>query len=126
LPVGIPGARTKRTLAGKAGARNTFVVSDPKGISASGPGDALLVVDVQTGFQPGGALGVTYGERVVPPLSRLLRAWRERGWTVYSSRDRHPSVDCSFAALGGPWPVHCAGGSPWLTAAAERVDREFP
>jgi nicotinamidase/pyrazinamidase len=49
-------------------------VSDPKGIAVSGPGDSLLVVDVQTDFQPGGALDVACGERVVPPLDRLFRA----------------------------------------------------
>lgn len=118
LPAGIPGARSKRTLPGKAGARDGFVVSDSKGIAMPGPGDALLVVDVQNDFLPGGALGVAHGDRVIPPLNHLLRAWHGRGWPVYLSRDWHPPGHCSFAAQGGPWPVHCVAGSPGAEFAA--------
>jgi nicotinamidase/pyrazinamidase len=80
-------------------------------MKAPGPGDALLVVDVQNDFLPGGALGITGGDAVVPPLNRLLAAWRTRGLPVYLTRDWHPSGHCSFAAQGGPWPVHCVAGS---------------
>ena len=76
-----------------------------------GPGDALLVVDVQNDFLPGGALGIAGGDAVLRPLNRLLAAWRTRGLPVYLTRDWHPPGHCSFAARGGPWPVHCVAGS---------------
>jgi nicotinamidase/pyrazinamidase len=81
-------------------------------MKAPGPGDALLVVDVQNDFLPGGALGIVGGDRIVPPLNRLLAAWRSRGLPVYLTRDWHPPGHCSFAARGGPWPVHCVAGTP--------------
>ena len=80
-----------------------------------GPGDALLVVDVQNDFLPGGALGIAGGDSVLAPLNRLLRAWRALGLPVYLTRDWHPAGHCSFAERGGPWPVHCVAG----TAGAE-------
>lgn len=76
-----------------------------------GPGDALLVVDVQIDFLPGGALGIARGDAVLAPLNRLLRAWRARGLPVYLSRDWHPPGHCSFAERGGPWPEHCIAGT---------------
>jgi nicotinamidase/pyrazinamidase len=77
-----------------------------------GPGDVLLVVDVQNDFLPGGALGIAGGDAVVTPLNRLLAAWRARGLPVYLTRDWHPPGHCSFAAQGGPWPVHCVAETP--------------
>lgn len=81
-------------------------------MQAPGPRDALLVVDVQDDFLPGGALGITGGDAIVAPINRLLEAWRSRGLPVYLSRDWHPPGHCSFAAQGGPWPEHCVAGTP--------------
>lgn len=80
-------------------------------MQAPGPGDALLVVDVQNDFLPGGALGIRGGDAIVAPINQLLAAWRARGLPVFLSRDWHPDGHCSFAAQGGPWPVHCVAGT---------------
>ncbi len=68
---------------------------------------ALVVVDVQNDFCPGGALAVERGDEVVAPLNRLIKEFLERGEPVYKSRDWHPPETKHFAAYGGTWPVHC-------------------
>jgi len=75
------------------------------------PGDALIVVDVQRDFLPGGALAVPAGDEVVEPLNRTIDAFERAGLPVFYSRDWHPSDHCSFKAQGGPWPPHCVAGS---------------
>ncbi len=75
------------------------------------PGDALIVVDVQNDFLPGGRLAVPYGDQVVPVLSRYAAAFTAAGLPVYATRDWHPSNHCSFQAQGGPWPPHCIADS---------------
>jgi nicotinamidase/pyrazinamidase len=77
-----------------------------------GHGDALLVVDMQYDFLPGGSLGVPRGDEVIASVNRLLALYRERGLPVYASRDWHPADHVSFAARGGPWPAHCVAGTP--------------
>ena len=72
-----------------------------------GKGDALLIVDLQNDFLPGGSLGVPQGDRVIDPINALIALYAERGLPVYASRDWHPDNHCSFAAKGGPWPPHC-------------------
>ena len=47
-------------------------------MQAPGPGDALLVVDVQNDFLPGGALGLRGGDAIVAPINHALAAWRRR------------------------------------------------
>jgi nicotinamidase/pyrazinamidase len=68
---------------------------------------ALLVVDVQKDFCPGGSLAVPDGDRVVPALNRHIADAIARGWPVYASRDWHPAVTSHFQAYGGEWPPHC-------------------
>jgi nicotinamidase/pyrazinamidase len=75
-------------------------------------GDALLIVDVQCDFLPGGALAVPDGDAVVPALNRALARAEETAMPVYASRDWHPPNHCSFREQGGPWPSHCVAGSP--------------
>jgi len=68
---------------------------------------ALIVVDVQNDFCPGGTLAVPHGDEVVAPLNKLIDEFLERGDPVYKSRDWHPRMTKHFAAYGGTWPVHC-------------------
>lgn len=72
-----------------------------------GVGDALVVVDVQNDFLPGGSLAVPRGDEVVPVLNRCLALFSQKSLPVYASRDWHPPDHCSFRAQGGPWPPHC-------------------
>jgi nicotinamidase/pyrazinamidase len=74
--------------------------------------DALLIVDVQADFLPGGNLGVQRGNEVVPALNRYLALAHRKGLRVFASRDWHPRDHCSFRAQGGPWPEHCVAGTP--------------
>ena len=76
------------------------------------PEDALLIIDMQRDFLPGGALGVPQGDEVLAPVNRLLRLFSKQGLPIYASRDWHPENHCSFAARGGPWPPHCVAGTP--------------
>jgi nicotinamidase/pyrazinamidase len=73
---------------------------------------ALLIVDVQNDFCPGGALAVAAGDRVVAPLNHVATRFAERGRPVYASRDWHPPDTQHFKEFGGPWPVHCLAQSP--------------
>ena len=81
------------------------------------PRDAVLIVDVQADFLPGGNLGVQRGDEVVPVLNRYLAAVRRKGVPVFASRDWHPRDHCSFLARGGRWPEHCVAGSPGAEVA---------
>lgn len=68
---------------------------------------ALIVVDVQNDFCPGGTLAVPHGDEVVAPLNELIDEFLEQGAPVYESRDWHPAKTKHFKDYGGTWPVHC-------------------
>jgi nicotinamidase/pyrazinamidase len=68
---------------------------------------ALIVVDVQNDFCPGGSLAVAHGEEVVAPLNKLMREFLDRGEPVFKTRDWHPEKTKHFQVYGGTWPVHC-------------------
>jgi nicotinamidase/pyrazinamidase len=70
-------------------------------------GDALVVVDVQIDFCPGGALPIEHGDEAVPVLNRWIDAAVDAGIPVVLSRDWHPRHHLSFSESGGQWPVHC-------------------
>lgn len=74
-------------------------------------GDALIMVDVQNDFLPGGNLGVPDGDAVLPVMNRYLELFRRTGLPIYATRDWHPENHCSFEAQGGPWPPHCIAES---------------
>ena len=73
---------------------------------------ALIVVDVQKDFCPGGALAVRDGDRVVAQANRLIDLFDGKGWPVYLTRDWHPQDHISFKGHGGPWPTHCVADTP--------------
>src|SRR5215213_4674361 len=72
-----------------------------------GSRDALVLVDVQQDFCPGGSLPIEQGHDVVPILNRWIEDAVQAGAPVFASRDWHPEEHLSFHASGGPWPAHC-------------------
>jgi len=72
-----------------------------------GPGPALLVVDIQNDFCPGGALGVPDGDAIIPRVNRMIALFERRGLPVLFTRDWHPRVTKHFKEFGGAWPAHC-------------------
>ena len=85
--------------------------------------DALIVVDVQNDFCPGGTLPVPEGDRVVPVLNEYLARAEGAGIPIFASRDWHPPHTAHFAQDGGPWPVHCVQNTP---GAAFHPDLRLP
>jgi nicotinamidase/pyrazinamidase len=85
--------------------------------------EALIVVDVQNDFCPGGALPVPEGDRVVPVLNAYLERAAPAGVRVYASRDWHPAETAHFVTGGGPWPAHCVQGT---AGAAFHPDLRLP
>jgi len=68
---------------------------------------ALLLVDVQNDFCPGGSLAVSNGDAVVPVLNAYTARFVAAGAPIYATRDWHPANHLSFVEQGGIWPVHC-------------------
>ena len=78
---------------------------DPREVLQAG--DALIVVDVQVDFCPGGSLPIERGDEVVTVLNRWIDAAAHARVPVVLSRDWHPRHHLSFRESGGEWPVHC-------------------
>ena len=74
-------------------------------------GLALLVVDVQNDFCPGGSLAVKDGDKVVPGLNKVIEAFNKSGFPIFFTRDWHPRNHISFRNQGGIWPPHCIQGT---------------
>ncbi len=74
-------------------------------------GDALVIVDVQNDFCPGGSLAVPEGDKVVPVLNRYVERFAALKGPIFASRDWHPLVTKHFQAYGGVWPPHCVQGT---------------
>jgi nicotinamidase/pyrazinamidase len=72
--------------------------------------DALVIVDFQNDFTPGGALAVPGGDTIAPRLNELAASGRFD--LVVATRDWHPVDHSSFSSRGGPWPEHCVAGTP--------------
>jgi nicotinamidase/pyrazinamidase len=74
--------------------------------------DALVIVDVQNDFCPGGALAVPHGDHVVAVLNRYAERFARRRAPIFASRDWHPARTRHFKAFGGAWPPHCVQDTP--------------
>jgi nicotinamidase/pyrazinamidase len=72
--------------------------------------EALVIVDFQNDFTPGGALAVPHGDEIAGRIEELLDSGRFD--LVVATRDWHPPDHGSFEAQGGPWPPHCVAGTP--------------
>lgn len=72
---------------------------------------ALLVVDVQNDFCPGGALAVPDGDRIIPRVNRTIELFERRRLPVLATRDWHPKITRHFKEFGGAWPPHCIQGT---------------
>jgi len=76
-----------------------------------GKTDALIIVDVQNDFCPGGALPVPEGDQVIPVLNDCIKIFTKANAGIFATRDWHPPNHISFKAQGGPWPPHCVQNS---------------
>lgn len=108
--------------------------------------NAVILVDLQNDFCPGGALAVTRGDEVVPVANALTARAKEKGWPVLATQDWHPANHGSFASqhpgrkpyemaelAGLPqvlWPDHCVQGSFGASFHAglvqSRIDKVVP
>jgi nicotinamidase/pyrazinamidase len=84
---------------------------------------ALIIVDVQNDFCPGGALAVPEGDRVVPLLNKYIRIFQAHRAPIIATRDWHPRDHISFKPFGGIWPPHCIQDTP---GAEFRHDLKLP
>ena len=76
------------------------------------PQDALVIIDLQHDFLPGGALAVAGSDALIPVCNDYVARFARRRLPVYATRDWHPANHGSFRVNGGPWPVHCVQGTP--------------
>jgi nicotinamidase/pyrazinamidase len=84
------------------------IVTEEKSLQT---GDALLVIDVQNDFLPGGSLAIPRGDEVISVLNHCLATFEAHGLPIFATRDWHPPDHCSFHVQGGSWPVHCVAGT---------------
>jgi len=76
-----------------------------------GPHDALILVDIQNDFLPGGSLAVPDGNEILPVVNKYIKIFQEKNLPVIATRDWHPVDHCSFKKSGGIWPDHCVAGT---------------
>ncbi len=69
--------------------------------------DALIIVDLQKDFCPGGALAVPEGDQIVPVVNTYIEHFQNHKGSVVATRDWHPENHVSFKEFGGIWPIHC-------------------
>lgn len=69
--------------------------------------DALIIVDMQLDFCPGGALPVPEGDKIIPNLNRYIELFEAKNLPIILTRDWHPKDHVSFKEQGGLWAKHC-------------------
>lgn len=100
-----------------------------------GSRDALIVVDMQNDFMPGGALPVQNALTIIPVINTYVNIFVNKGAMIVATRDWHPPNHISFSIRGGPWPPHCVQGTqgaefhrdlylPSSTVVISKGDRE--
>lgn len=72
---------------------------------------ALLIIDVQNDFCPGGALPVENGNLILEPVNDAIQIFKEASLPIFASRDWHPPQSRHFREQGGEWPPHCIEGT---------------
>ncbi|GJL69549.1 MAG: nicotinamidase [Nitrospirales bacterium] len=72
---------------------------------------ALLLVDLQNDFFPGGALAVPEADSLIPLINAYIKHFSRQGWPILATRDWHPANHSSFTEEQGPWPTHGVQGS---------------
>lgn len=72
---------------------------------------ALLIVDVQNDFCPGGRLAIRGAERIIPTLNKYIELFLKFNLPIFTSRDWHPKETSHFDSFGGSWPLHCVANS---------------
>ena len=72
---------------------------------------ALLLVDLQNDFFPGGALAVPEANSLIPLINAYIKHFSRQGWPILATRDWHPANHRSFTEQQGPWPAHGVQGS---------------
>ncbi|MBD3427055.1 MAG: isochorismatase family protein [Candidatus Omnitrophica bacterium] len=68
---------------------------------------ALIIVDMQNDFSPGGKLAVPGADKIIPVLNAYIKAFSSAQMPVLASRDWHPKRTEHFNEYGGDWPQHC-------------------
>ena len=84
---------------------------------------ALVVVDMQNDFCPGGTLAVKEGDSIIPVINKYIDSFSRAGDPVVFTRDWHTPDHCSFTSSGGIWPAHCVAGT---TGAEFHPDLNVP
>ncbi|MDH5427706.1 MAG: isochorismatase family protein [Nitrospirota bacterium] len=72
---------------------------------------ALLLIDPQNDFFPGGAMGRPDGKNLIPVINAYIKHFSRQGFPILTTRDWHAPNHCSFTEQGGPHPTHCVQGS---------------
>ncbi len=89
----------------KDGSSGQSSIPQPDGHSA------LLLIDAQNDFFPGGAMGIPEDTNLVSVINTYIKHFSRQGWPILATRDWHPPNHCSFTEQGGPYPTHCVQGS---------------
>src|SRR5436189_6306610 len=114
---------TTSKTSGRSRRAQAFSDRDIWPVGTVGQRAALLVVDIQNDFCPGGALGVPQGDAIIPRTNRTIALFQRRSLPVIFTRDWHPKVTKHFKEFGGAWPPHCIQGTK---GARFHSDLEIP